>query len=249
MVKKTDEKNQNKKSVKAINLLSIHSFDNLWCDLLLVQSPQHAISAVCPLLQVYHEHLHTHRTINTCHHPTLASRWRHSAKRVTNSGHLFSVHLHKAPSLLTSSKPSLSGFLVGGGMYLEGITGGCRTMQWEGKMNAERGQQSGTEMHAGRTEVTRKRWEQDCTYGSHRGVRCVATHHWPPARNARNYQPRPSGNCEPATGPGSNRRSPGYRQTFVHLQKQKWERISHKLTHCQQHKNGASVGELQFINK
>lgn len=35
-------------------------------------------------------------------------------------------------SLLTSSKPSLSGCFLGTGMYLEGITGEFRTTQWEG---------------------------------------------------------------------------------------------------------------------
>lgn len=55
---------------------------------------------------------------------------------------IFSTEVEREPflqmpsshhSLLTSSKPSLSGCLLGTRMYLEGITGGFRTTRWEGR--------------------------------------------------------------------------------------------------------------------
>lgn len=124
--------------------------------------------------------------------------------------------------LLTSSKPSLSGRFLGMSMYLEGITGGFRTTQWEGRWMQKWYEWDIWETHAG-SKVRNKdsepgggkeKWMQSEALSS---VWTPAAHRWPPAACAWNCRSRPPACCGIAAAQAGSRTSPCYTQTSGHL--------------------------------
>lgn len=122
-------------------------------------------------------------------------------------GHFFAGSIFT--SLLTSSKPILSGCFLGTRTYLEGITGGFRTARWEGGWM----QKMAAVMWASGTG--RRNREAGCKGEELR----LRTYRWPLGGSARSCQPRPAKCCGLAAARASYRRSLCCTHTFGPLRK------------------------------
>lgn len=140
----------------------------------------------------------------------LSDSWWRGLKKQTKEGAIFlQTPSSISTSLLTSSKPILSGCFLGTRTYLEGITGGFRTARWEGGWV----QKMAAVMWAGGTG--RRNREAGCK-GEELHLR---THRWPLGGSARSCRTRPAKCCGLAAARAKNRRSLCCTHTFGPLRK------------------------------